>query len=474
MIKRRHSLFRNIWWILVIVIIAGVAADHFLMHKKVNKINVTRSSENNSEYMQAGPLLDIQTWKTARGLEVFFLPIENLPITDVQLIFAAGSAYDESTPGISQLTNQLIGKNTHYLTTDAITEGFESFGAIFSASVTRDAAMISLRTLSFDEDRLGATDLLTKILADIQFSEQSLSLEKQLLLTSLAAQAQSPQAQSTKAFFAHAYNAHPYASPILGDVASVNAITLDQVKAFYQRYYNIDNAIVVVVGDVTIEEAHQMAEKFDSALPLGNKAAEIPAVSLPMDNIVEHIDFPSTQNHIILGMPTLEKSNPDYFAFFVGNEILGGSGLSSQLFEAIREKEGLAYSISSQIQTLKQKGPFFISLQTRNNESEKALALVKEHLDNFIAVGPSTQELKTAKQNIAGTFLMAFNSNAAIAHHVATLAFYQLPLDFYDSYLEKINAVTLDDIKRVFNDHVGSQKMVTITLGVDNTVTNNE
>lgn len=462
MMKRRNPIFRNIWWLLAIVIIAGLGANYFFSGKNTSKIPAHHQQDEN---YHAGPLLDIQTWKTTRGLNVYFLPIDNLPIVDVQLIFNAGSAYDGSMPGLSSLTNQLIGKKTRSLTTDNITELFESQGALFSTQTTRDAATVTLRTLSFDNERQKATELFAQILADINFSADVVSLEKQQMLTGLAAQAQSPQAQSVKAFYAQIYGAHPYASPMLGTLESINAITLPQIQEFYTRYYNINNGIAVIVGDVTVEEAQQLAEKLDLALSIGEPAPAIPSVTLPAAQKIEHVNFPSSQEHILMGLPALETGNPDFFAFYVGNEILGGSGLSSQLFEVVREQEGLAYSIGSQINPLKQKGPFVISLQTRHDASDIALALVQEHLAEFIADGPNQQELEKAKQNISGQFLMAFNSNAAIAQNVAVLAFYHLPLDYFENYLEKIDSVTLDDIKRVFNDYVGSQHMTTITLG---------
>ncbi len=462
--RRRKPFFTNIWWILAILITLGVCANYFFINKKTP---VSSSNEQTNTASRENHLLAIQSWQTSQGLNTYFLPIDNLPIIDIQVIFSAGSAYDGTTPGIAQITNQLIGKDTQALATDAIVEKFESLGALFNTSISRDAATIALRTLAFDEESLPAIDLLTHIFSASYFTDNSLALEKEQLLTAIAAQNQSPQALASNAFYHAMYAAHPYGSPILGEAETITAFTLDDINHFYQRFYNTQNAILVVTGDLTREEAEIISENFGQALPLGEAAAEIPKVTLPAATIIEHIDYPSTQKHILLGLPTLEKNNPDFFAFYVGNEILGGSGLSSQLFEIVREQQGLAYSVRSQVSPMKQKGPFIISLQTRNDASATALALTQDHLKTFTANGPSQKELDKAKQNIAGKFLMAFDSNAALAQHVATIAFYKLPLNYYDDYLAKINAVTIDDIKRVFNDYVGSKNLVTVTLGVN-------
>lgn len=461
--RRRNPVFANIWWILAIVLALGVGANYFFINKNPKQLLLPDQSAPASP----NHMLNIQSWQTSLGLNTFFLPIDNLPIVDIQLLFAAGSAYDGETPGIAQLTNQMIGKNTQHLSTDAIVEQFESQGALFSTGITRDAAMVTLRTLSFDEERTQALNLFTHIFSDAYITPNTLSLEKEQLLTAIKAQEQSPQAQASNVFYQAVYGAHPYASPTLGEAQSVEGLTLDNLVAFYQRYYNRHNAVLIITGDVTREEAETLSENLSAALRPGQAAEEIPTVTLPAATLIEHVDFPSTQKHILLGLPSLEKGHEDFFAFYVGNEILGGSGLSSQLFEVVREQEGLAYSVRSQISPLKQKGPFTISLQTRNDASDIALALVQDHLKGFIENGPNQQELKKAKQNISGKFLMAFNSNAALAQHVAMLAFYKLPLNYYDDYLTKINAVTVDNIKQVFNTHVGSQHLVTVTLGVD-------
>ncbi|MFA6036735.1 MAG: pitrilysin family protein [Legionellales bacterium] len=462
--RRRKPFFTNIWWLLAILIILGVGANYFFMNKKTpgSAPDVQKNEASHDNH-----LLAIQSWQTSQGLDAYFLAIDNLPIVDIQLVFAAGSAYDGNTPGIAQITNQLIGKDTQILTTDAIVEKFESLGAIFSTDVSRDAATVSLRTLSFDDERNQSINLLSHLFSAVSFTESSLSLEKAQLLTALKAQSQSPQALASNAFYKTIYGKHPYASPTLGTAENIQAFTLENINEFYQRYYSLQNAILVITGDISREEAETISENFGAALPLGAAAPEIPAVTIPATTQVEHIEFPSQQKHILVGLPTLEKGNPDFFAFYLGNEILGGSGLSSQLFEVVRENEGLAYNVRSQVLPLKQKGPFMIYLQTRNDASEQALKLVLDHLTTFISTGPTPQELNKAKKNIAGKFLMAFNSNAALSQQVAKLAFYKLPLNYYDDYLAKINAVTSDDIKRVFNEYVGSKHLATVTLGVD-------
>ncbi|HLF66587.1 MAG TPA: pitrilysin family protein [Gammaproteobacteria bacterium] len=465
MIKRRNPISRNIWWLLAIVIVLGVSSNFFFM-KHMPEQTLEPTSHEAQSSNPIGPVLDIQTWKTTRGLNTFYLPIETLPIVDIQLVFSAGSVYDGATSGLAQLTNQMIAKNTSQLTTDTITEIFESLGAQVGRNVTRDASSISLRTLSFDDERQQSITLLADVLRDIFFSETTFSIEKQQLLTQLTAQAQSPQAQSMKTFYSKIYGTHPYASPVTGTLESVNALNLALVREFFYRYYNLNNAKLIIVGDVTTEEAQQIAEQFDAALNPGDLPAPLPVVELPAATIIEHVHFPSAQTHILVGLPTMEKGNPDFFAFYLGNEILGGSGLSSQLFEIVREQQGLAYSVASQLIPLKQKGPFVIGLQTRSDASAQALDLVQSHLTQFIENGPSQEELDKTKQNISGQFLMAFNSNAAIAQNIAVLAFYDLPLDYYNQYLENINAVTLFDIRRAFHTYVGSQNKVTVTLGV--------
>jgi zinc protease len=181
--------------------------------------------------------------------------------------------------------------------------------------------------------------------------------------------------------------------------------------------------------------------------------------------LTQHVYFPSTQTHILIGQLGIKRNNPDYFTVTVGNYILGGGLLTSRLFNEVRQKRGLVYAVHSQFNTWKEKGPFIIELQTRNSEANNAIKIVNETLTTFVKEGPSQQELLSAKKNLTQGFILRLASNAAIIGQLINIGFYRLPLDYLDTYKDNISSVTDQQIKRVFQDMIHPDSLLTVTVG---------
>jgi zinc protease len=164
-------------------------------------------------------------------------------------------------------------------------------------------------------------------------------------------------------------------------------------------------------------------------------------------------------------MPGTYRKDPDYFTLYVGNHILGGSGLVSKLFDEVREKRGLAYSASSSLAPMFRKGPFTISLQTRNDQTGQALDVLNKTLADFIAQGPTDAEVVAAKKNITGGFAMRFDTNKKLASYVSMIGFYEMPLDYLDTFQQNVEKVTVASIKDAFKRRVDPQLMQAITVG---------
>lgn len=164
-------------------------------------------------------------------------------------------------------------------------------------------------------------------------------------------------------------------------------------------------------------------------------------------------------------MPALRRGDPDFFALQVGNYTLGGGGFVSRLVREVREKRGFAYSVYSQFVPMAQPGPFLIGLQTRKEQAGEALSVVREVLAAFLAEGPSEAELQAARQNLAGSFPLRLDSNRKILDNVAAIAFYGLPLDYLDRYVENIERVTAADVRAAFARHIRLDDLVTVVVG---------
>jgi zinc protease len=413
----------------------------------------------------AQALPEIQSWHTARGAKVLFVEAHELPMLDVRIVFDAGSARDGKLGGVASLTNAMLDQGAAGLNADAIANGFEERGAQFGADSERDMAWLSLRSVS-DRKLLGPSlDLFAKVLAKPDFPQTDFEREQQRTLTGLQYQKQQPKSIVEDAFYHEVYGQHPYAANPSGDEDSVAALSVKNLKAFYQRYYVARNATLVIVGDVSRTQAEQIASQLVDALPEGEKAAPLPKVQALKEGKTEFIEHPSSQSHVLMGEPGVRRGDPDYFPLYVGNHVLGGSGLVSRISEEIREKRGLSYSASSYFIPMRQEGPYTLGFQTRTDKRDEALAVLRETVKKFVEQGPTDKELKASKNNIIGGFPLAVASNSKITEYLAMIGFYDLPLDYLSTFTGKINAVTAAQIRDAYQRRVKVDDMVTVVVG---------
>ena len=407
----------------------------------------------------------IEHWQTIGGSRVYYVHTEGLPMADIQVVFNAGSASDGQQFGLSALTADLLDTGAGKWNADEIAQRFESVGAQFGVSSSMDTTTVSLRTLTdktlFDK----ALETMQVILTKPAFNQADFKREQRRTLSGVKQQEESPAALASIAFYNALYGTHPYAHPESGVIKTVSAFKAADIRHFYQKSYVADNAIVVIVGALSKQQAEQTAEQLLAGLPLGKRPETLPDVAMPLKATQQHIEFPSSQTHVLVGLPGSYRKDPDYFNLYVGNHILGGSGLVSKLFDEIREKRGLAYSASSNFMPMLKPGPFLISLQTRNDQTAQALQVLNQTLADFINKGPTEVELTAAKKNITGGFAMRFDTNKELAVYVAMIGFYEMPLDYLDTFQQKTEQVTVASITEAFKRRVNPQLLQTITVG---------
>ena len=411
----------------------------------------------------------IENWQTAQGGRVYFVQADALPMVDIQILFDAGSSRDGQQFGLAALTAALLDTGAGTWNADQIAQRFESVGANFGTGVSSDNASLTLRTLTeptlFDK----ALETMHVILTQPKFAKADFLREQNRTLSGIKQRDESPAEVASEVFSNMLYGNHPYAHPDTGIKETVSKLKASDLLKFYQRYYVANNALVVIVGNLTKQQAAQTAEKLLADLPAGQKPEAIPDVILPTQASQQHIEFPSTQTHVLVGLPGTWRKDPDYFDLYVGNHILGGSGLVSLLFVEVREKRGLAYSASSAFAPMLKPGPFVASLQTRNDQTKQALEVLNTTLADFINKGPTQAELDAAKKNIIGGFPMRFDTNKELAGYVAMIGFYDMPLDYLDTFRQKIEATTTETIKTALKRKVNLALLQTVTVGSSKT-----
>lgn len=417
---------------------------------------------------QALAILPIEHWQSASGAKVYFVANRDLPMLDVSVDFPAGSAYDSrEKSGTAAMTHGLLRLGADGLAEDEIARRFADVGAGIGGRFDADRAGLSLRTLSDPARRGVALDLLARILRAPQFPASVLEREKVRQIGALKEADLRPDTQASRTFFRLVYRDHPYSYRSVGDVETVGRLTRDDLLDFYRRHYVADRAVVAIIGDVSRQEAEAIAEQLTGSLPRGGAAAELPAVEPLPQAVTRNVAHPATQSHILIGAPGIRRDDPDYFALFVGNHILGGGGFVSRINEEVRQKRGLAYSAYSYFAPQRARGPFVIGMQTRRDQAEEALAVVRRTLREFIAEGPTEQELRAARQNITGGFPMRIDSNRKIHEYLAAIGFYNLPVNYLETFVANIERVSVADIRAAFARRVDPERMVTVVVGAD-------
>ncbi|MCW8907823.1 MAG: insulinase family protein [Sedimenticola sp.] len=412
----------------------------------------------------AGP--EIERWETSNGTRVHYVAAPELPMVDLRVVFDAGSARD-AIPGVGHLTNSLLEEGAGEWDADRIAERLEGVGAEMSTGSMRDMAWVSLRSLTEEGALETAIQTLTQVLGSPRFEDEALERLRKTVLVSLNHDDQSPASVAKKTFMQEVFGEHPYAAHSEGTRASVEQITREDVLAHYRQYYVASNALIAIVGAVDRQQAESLAERVASGLAEGSRAPVLPPVADLQEARMLSVSFPSSQSHILMGQPGMHRGDSDYFVLYVGNHILGGSGLVSQLSEEVREKRGLSYSVYSYFSPMRRNGPFLIGAQTQNAKAEEALQVMRDTLQRFMDQGPTEQELEAAKQNITGGFPLRIASNSKILEYIAMIGFYDLPLDYLDRFVERVESVTTDQIRDAFQRRIKPHNLVTVVVGND-------
>jgi zinc protease len=417
--------------------------------------------------------LQIQSWTLDNGARVAFVENHSIPMLDISVEFDAGARRDPpGKAGLAGLTNAMLARGVSAgdaatepepaLTEAQILDGFADIAAQRGGGAGMDSAGVSLRTLSGATERDRAVTLVARLLAQPSFPEELLKRDRARMIAGIREAETKPEAIAENAFQSALYGTHPYAQH--ATEASATAIGRDDLIAFHRTYYVANRAVIAMIGDVTRADAERIANELTVRLPQGDSLPAMPEVAAAPGS-EQRIAHPASQSHILIGMPAVQRGDPDYFALTVGNYILGGGGFDSRLTKEVREKRALTYSIYSGISPMTQKGPFQIGLQTKREQTAQALQVVRDTLDAFLRDGPTPAELKAAKDNLVGGFSLRIDNNRKILANLAMIAYYRLPLDYLDTWTHKVEQVDIAQIRAAFQRNIVQSQLHTVIVG---------
>lgn len=418
--------------------------------------------------LPAHAALRIAAWTLDNGARVLFVESHAVPIVDVNIDFDAGSRRDPpGKAGLAAMTNQLLATGVRAgdmpaMNEAQIADAFADIGAERSDDTSQDRAGIGLRTLAGTAERTAAVALLARMLAQPAFPQEAFAREQARAIAGLREELSKPEVLAGRALQQAMYGSHPYGQ--VETPQSLAAMTREDVQAFHAGHYVAGRAIVSLIGDMTRAQADAIAHALTDGLATGTALPAVPPV-MPTAALEQRIAHPASQAHLLLGEAALARKDADYFPLIVGNYVLGGGGFVSRLMREIREKRGLVYNVDSHFQPLAQPVPFVISLETQKEQASAALQLVRATLASFLRDGPAPSELQAAKANLIGGFALRIDNNRKILANLSAIGFYNLPLDYLDTWTAKVAAVTLADIRSAFRRKVAAERMATVIVG---------
>ena len=408
---------------------------------------------------------NMQHWESSLDVPVYFIRTPELDMLDIVLSINAGSSRDSNQPGLATLTASLLDNGSTRKTADELARSLEQLGSQYYSFADRDRTIVYLRTLANKEHLSPSINLLTEIISQPAFRKDDFNRLKNKQLQTITSLDKDPEYQSWLYLTKSLYPNHPYATPDLGTEQTLGSISEKDVHDFHRTYYVTHNLSIVMTGNITREQAEQISEQISLSLPVGAPAPPMLSPDNRQSTASRHIPLETEQVHISLGFQGINRASPDYSALYVANHIFGGSGLTSILMEQLREQQGLVYGAYSMLRAEHYGGSFIISTETRVEEASHTVNEIKRLLNDFVARGPTEQQLHDAKKMINGSFPLSTASNAALAHQFGEIAFYNLPKDEPDRFLAAINQLTCEDIKKALVKVILPEQMVLVTAG---------
>ena len=382
-----------------------------------------------------------------------------VPIVAIQLLLRTGSMDDpQGKSGLANLTAQLLSQGTTTRTAPQISEAIEFIGASLDIEPGLETTTITLSLLSKDLD-LGL-DLLADVLLNPAFRADDVKRKVEEIKAGIKRDQEDPSIVSIQAFMKALYGAHPLGNPVEGVEASLDTVTRDDVVGFHAKYFRPDQAIFAIVGDVSEPDLRaRIQARFGAWQAKGPLAAAAPVSPVIGQKVVKAIQRDVTQANINLGGGGIRRDNPDYYAVQVMNYLLGGA-FSSYLIATIRDEKGWAYDVSSAFSARKLSGEFGISMQTKNEVADQAIAAALAQVRRMRDTLVDEQTLKDAKAYLTGSFPLRLDTSNKVAGLLASIEYFGLGLDYPDRYAEWVNAVTVADVQRVAQKYLDPNKYV--------------
>lgn len=410
----------------------------------------------------AAQLLPVQHDRV-NGLPVYWVHTSSVPMAKVMLMFRVGAA-NASEPGETWLTVNMLDQGTATMSASEIATAVDALGVNIHLDVNSLFSTISLQCTT--DTWKAATDLWLHLISQSNFPANAFARVKKNHLTDIALRDQSPGRVAGYWFTRYLYEGQPYAYSPRGEVASVKRLTRQGIQQFYHHQFTKERASLLVVGDVSPAQVHELAASLAAVLPSHTTQALAPPHASIKQITVHHVPFVSAQTHILLGefLP-VSMHDPAYLPLMMGSWILGGNALNSVLFTTIRKQQGLAYNVYSTLNAWPDNSVWLMGMQTQDVKAKQAVASLQSTVKQFIANGPTRKQLHAAKRYWEGAYPLSFDSNSRLMVKLMRLVQLGLPLNYDEHVVPAIRRLTTQGIQQAMQRYFDPTHWLLVTVG---------
>ena len=397
--------------------------------------------------LPARAAVDIQTVTSPGGITAWLVQEENIPFTALEIRFRGGSSLDPvGKEGAVNLMTALIEEGAGDLDAQGFARARDDLAASFRFSSDIDTVAISTRFLTENRDQ--AIDLLHLALTEPRFDPDAVERVRGQVLAGLRSDEKDPASIANRLFRQQAFPGHPYAHDGSGTLETVPALTVEDLRAAHAASIARDRLFVAASGDISAQDLGLLLDRLFADLPA--TGAALPGrVEPALTGGITVQDFPGPQSLLLFGHSGIKRDDPDFFAATILNEVLGGGRFSARLMTEIREKRGLTYGIGTSLMGYDNAEVVVGQTRVANASTAEAVDLIRKEWARIETEGITEAELQATKTYLTGAYPLRFDGNGPLATIMVNMQLIGLPPDYPKTRNDKVNAVTIEDVRRV-------------------------
>lgn len=408
--------------------------------------------------------MNIQQVTSPGGIKAWLVESRQVPLIAMKFGFEGGAVQDpDGKEGVANFVAGMLDEGAGDMPSTEFQERQEELAVKMEFEAGRDVFIGTFQTLTRNRDE--AANLLRLALTEPTFEKDAVERIKGQILTSLKFDENDPRNVASKEWFRLAFKGHPYARPVKGSPESVSSIKSADLKQFTKKVFARDTLKIGVVGDIDAETLGVMLDRIFGGLPEKSSIAQVPEAAAPAGPVRKVIEMNVPQSVAVFGHSGFKRNDEDFIASYVLNYILGGGGFNSRLTEEVREKRGLAYSVYSYLSPYRKAAIYVGNVATENKSMVRSLKVISDELQRMAEDGPTAEELKNAKQYLTGSYPLRFDTSPKIASQLMWIQIEDLGIDYIDTRNDKIDAVTLEDIRRVAKRLLKADGLIVTIVG---------